>query len=118
MRLLLREASPELGDALGDLAADLDRLAAIVEVLQFREDTILYCVKPSKRKQKIRTTSTKRNDTYAARYDTGDPYAQFANEGGPGIQGKLLTCKKGCGALAKTAPRHLRARATSSLPTA
>ena len=34
---------------------------------------------------------------YAARYrsDNTDPIAQFANEGGPGIQGKLLTCKKG-----------------------
>ena len=37
----------------------------------------------------------KRNDSYVQRYDTGDPYAAFANEGGPGIQGKLLTCKKG-----------------------
>jgi hypothetical protein len=38
----------------------------------------------------------KQNETYVARY-TGneDPYAAFANEGGPGIQGKLLTCKKG-----------------------
>ena len=34
-------------------------------------------------------------DNYAARYEATDPYAQFANEGGPGIQGKLLTCKKG-----------------------
>jgi hypothetical protein len=37
----------------------------------------------------------KKPDNYAARYETADPYAQFANEGGPGIQGKLLTCKKG-----------------------
>jgi hypothetical protein len=36
------------------------------------------------------------NSTYIARYGTGeDPYAQFANEGGPGIQGKLATCSKG-----------------------
>jgi hypothetical protein len=33
--------------------------------------------------------------SYVARYEDGDPYANFANEGGPGIQGKLLTCKKG-----------------------
>ena len=36
----------------------------------------------------------KKNDQYLARYES-DPYAAFANEGGPGIQGKLLTCKKG-----------------------
>ena len=41
------------------------------------------------------TEITTRDDTYAARYEAADPYAQFANEGGPGIQGKLLTCKKG-----------------------
>ena len=41
------------------------------------------------------TEITTRDDTYAARYETADSYAQFANEGGPGIQGKLLTCKKG-----------------------
>jgi hypothetical protein len=37
-----------------------------------------------------------KNETYVSRY-TGaeDPFAAFANEGGPGIQGKLLTCKKG-----------------------
>jgi len=34
-----------------------------------------------------------RNATYAARYD--DPFNAFAREGGPGIVGKLLTCKKG-----------------------
>ena len=37
------------------------------------------------------------NSTYLARYTEGDedPYARFANEGGPGIKGKLLTCSKG-----------------------
>ena len=34
-------------------------------------------------------------DNYAARYAVADPYAAFASEGGPGIQGKLLQCKKG-----------------------
>ena len=34
-------------------------------------------------------------DNYVARYEGADPYAQFASEGGPGIQGKLLQCKKG-----------------------
>jgi len=37
----------------------------------------------------------KRDDTYAARYAGDDPYANFANESGPGIVGKLLTCRKG-----------------------
>ena len=37
----------------------------------------------------------KKPDNYVARYEVTDPYAQFANEGGPGIQGKRLTCKKG-----------------------
>jgi hypothetical protein len=37
-----------------------------------------------------------RSGSYVARYADGtDPYTAFANEGGPGIQGKLLTCKKG-----------------------
>lgn len=40
----------------------------------------------------------RRNDTYVQRYDV-DPYAAFASEGGPGIQGKRLTCKKGDWAL-------------------
>jgi hypothetical protein len=36
------------------------------------------------------------NAAYVARYQgPEDPYANFANEGGPGIQGKLLTCRKG-----------------------
>jgi hypothetical protein len=37
------------------------------------------------------------NSSYVARYtaDAKDPYQAFADEGGPGIQGKLLTCKKG-----------------------
>ena len=38
----------------------------------------------------------KRNDTtYAQRYEVTDPYAAFAAEGGPGIVGKPLACKKG-----------------------
>ena len=44
------------------------------------------------------TEIVKRNDAYTARYAVGeaaDPYAQFANEGGPGIQGKLLSLPKG-----------------------
>ena len=46
----------------------------------------------------------KKADNYAARYDTGDdPYAQFANEGGPGIQGKLLACRKGVYGIGKEA---------------
>ena len=36
----------------------------------------------------------KKRDQYLARYDV-DPYAAFANESGPGIVGRLLTCKKG-----------------------
>ena len=36
----------------------------------------------------------KKKDQYLARYED-DPYAAFANEGGPGIQGKRLSCKKG-----------------------
>src|SRR6476660_3566695 len=37
------------------------------------------------------------NPSYVARYSANaeDPYAAFAGEGGPGIQGKLLTCSKG-----------------------
>ncbi len=36
------------------------------------------------------------DQNYVARYENGgDPYAAFANEGGPGIVGKLLQCKKG-----------------------
>ena len=38
---------------------------------------------------------TKRADNYAARYEVTNPYAAFAAEGGPGIVGKLLVCKKG-----------------------
>ena len=34
-------------------------------------------------------------DNYVARYETADPYAAFAAESGPGIVGRLLTCKKG-----------------------
>jgi hypothetical protein len=36
----------------------------------------------------------KKKDQYLARYEV-DPYAAFANESGPGIVGRLLTCKKG-----------------------
>jgi hypothetical protein len=47
--------------------------------------------------KKVKSTElTQRNDSYVARYNSAEnPYAAFANEGGPGIQGKLLTCKKG-----------------------
>ena len=38
---------------------------------------------------------TRRTDNYAARYEITNPYAAFAEEGGPGIVGKLLVCKKG-----------------------
>jgi hypothetical protein len=42
------------------------------------------------------TELTKRNEGYVTRYGgTENPYAAFANEGGPGIVGRLLTCKKG-----------------------
>ena len=37
----------------------------------------------------------KRDDYAVARYGAANPYEAFANEGGPGIQGKLLTCRKG-----------------------
>ena len=38
----------------------------------------------------------KRNDTtYAQRYEVTDPFAAFAAEGGPGIVGKPLACRKG-----------------------
>ena len=36
----------------------------------------------------------KKKNQYLARYEV-DPYAAFANESGPGIVGRLLTCKKG-----------------------
>jgi hypothetical protein len=39
---------------------------------------------------------TDSNTSYLARYnDNRDPYEAFASEGGPGIQGRLLTCTKG-----------------------
>ena len=66
---------------------------------------------------KMTTEITTRNDTYAARYETADPYAQFANEGGPGIQGKLLTCKKGVWGIGPDETPHPQARGTSSSPT-
>ena len=56
----------------------------------------------------------KKPDNYVARYEVADPYAQFANEGGPGIQGKLLTCKKGVWGIGQDCTRHPQARATSS----
>ena len=37
----------------------------------------------------------KRDDNMRARYEVTNPYAAFANESGPGIVGRLLTCKKG-----------------------
>jgi hypothetical protein len=37
----------------------------------------------------------KKPDNYTARYEAIDPFASFANEGGAGIVGKLLSCKKG-----------------------
>lgn len=46
---LANEPPPNLVDALGALAADIAGLSPIVEVLQFREDTILYRVAPSKK---------------------------------------------------------------------
>jgi hypothetical protein len=37
-----------------------------------------------------------KSNSYAARYaDTKDPYAAFANESGPGIQGRLLVLQQG-----------------------
>ena len=54
---LVDESPPELGDALGYLATDIDPLAAIVEVLQFREDTVLYSVQP-KQKETSKMTTT------------------------------------------------------------
>jgi len=37
-----------------------------------------------------------KNNAYVDRYsDAKDPYAAFANESGPGIQGSLLSCRKG-----------------------
>ena len=39
-------------------------------------------------------TYSEKKDQYLARYEV-DPYAAFANESGPGIVGRLLTCKKG-----------------------
>ena len=36
----------------------------------------------------------KKSDNYVSRHEA-DPYAAFANESGPGIVGRLLTCKKG-----------------------
>src|SRR5262249_14424022 len=36
------------------------------------------------------------NGNYVARYGgAADPFAAFANEGGPGIQGQLLLCRQG-----------------------
>ena len=55
----------------------------------------------------------KKKDQYLARYED-DPYAPFANEGGPGIQGKLLTCKKGVWGIGQDCTPPPRARVTSS----
>ena len=92
------------------LAADIAALSPIVEVLQFREDTILYRVAPSKKETgNDNDLATQRNETYLQRYDAGTtPIAQFATEGGPGIQGKLSLARRGAGASAKTAPRPRR----------
>ena len=38
----------------------------------------------------------KKKDQYLARYED-DPYAAFANEGGPGILGKRLAAKRAMG---------------------
>ena len=46
---LADETPPNLGDALGYLATDIAALLAIVEVLQFREDTVLYRVQPTQK---------------------------------------------------------------------
>ena len=46
---LANETPPSLGDALGYLATDIAALSAIVEVLQFREDTVLYSVQPKQK---------------------------------------------------------------------
>ena len=46
---LADETPPNPGDALGYLATDIAALSAIVEVLQFREDTVLYRVQPTQK---------------------------------------------------------------------
>jgi hypothetical protein len=43
------------------------------------------------------TPAKSENASYVARYK--DPFETFSSEGGPGIQGKLLTCKKGIWAI-------------------
>ena len=50
---LADETPPSLGDALGYLAADIAALSTIVEVLQFREDTVLYSVR-SQQKETVK----------------------------------------------------------------
>ena len=54
---LVDESPPAIGDELGYLSTDIAHLVAIVEVLQFREDTVLYRVQP---KQKETETYDKR----------------------------------------------------------
>ena len=46
------------------------------------------------------------DQNYVARYENGgDPYAAFANEGGPGIVGKLLSARRASGASAPITTR-------------
>ena len=42
-----------------------------------------------------------------------DPYAQFANEGGPGILGKLFACRKGDWGIGSEADPRPARRASS-----
>ena len=92
---LAQEAPSDIADALGDLAVDADTLAASVEVLISRQrprrlaSGAALSNQPPNKKVTYAQHSKKENK-YLARYED-DPYAAFANEGGPGIQGKRLT---------------------------
>ena len=86
------EVPPEQGDQLGHMAATIARLADAVTILELR---IASNTNPKQEKQTVNELAKTTNQNYVARYEGGDPYAQFANEGGAGIIGKFLRCRKG-----------------------
>ena len=88
------EVDQSHGDKLGYVATDVARLIGAVEVLRDRE-RFFKKVTPTEKGKVMSNEPTKRADNYAARYEVTNPYAAFAAEGGPGIVGKLLVCKKG-----------------------
>ena len=104
---LAPEASPELGDAVGFAAVDLDRHTAIVEVLVMRQTL--------NAKETPMNELAKRNDaTYAQRYEVTDPFAAFAAEGGPGLSASRSSAKRAIGRSVTTATPFLPRHASSS----